>query len=450
MVDYPNVILIVIDTLREDYAKPLEEMLKKLGFISYKNVIAPASWTVPSHASIFTALYPALHEAHETKEKKHINVKFNKSAKHLLSTQLKDLGYRTYLLTANIFITPKFGFKGFDWYYYTPFFASPFSENERETIKKILTKYAPKKRFELIKAYLNEKQYKLLLKVIAVHLYRTLYNRVMGWPKDKGAKLIKMKLRKLNINSTEPNFIFINLMETHDPYLGNERMTIKDMLLGNVNKSFIEIWRNKYKEEVEYVTKKIMEILKILKEKKVFENSLIIITSDHGQLLGEHGNKLEHGTFLYDELLRVPLFIRYPEEENKSIRVVNNVKDKYISLTRIKPLIENVINGTFDIHNIDNCLYSDVAFAESYGLHVYIEAETEIEKKIISNLEKYRIAIYYKGYKGIFNVTDWKFEEIISYNPAIQVTEDIIKHMKKEIIKFLNTAMIAKITKINV
>lgn len=448
MVDYPNIILIVIDTLREDYAKPLEEMLKRLGFISYKNVIAPASWTVPSHASIFTGLYPALHEAHETREKKHINVKFNKSAELLLSTQLKNLGYKTYLLTANIFITPKFGFKGFDWYYCTPFFTPPFSENERDTLENISIKYAPRNHFEIIAAFLNEKQYKLLLKVIAVHLYRNIYYRAMGWPKDKGAKLIKMKLRKLNINNTEPTFIFINLMETHNPYLINERLTIKDMLLGNVNESFIRIWKNKYKEEVTYVTKKILEILKILKEKKVFENSLIIITSDHGQLLGEYGNKLEHGTFLYDELLRVPLFIKYPEE-NKSFKVVDGtIKEyKYISLTRIRPLIENVINGDFEV---DNCLYSEVAFAESYGLHVNIKAETETEKNVVSNLEKYRIAIYYKEYKGIFNVTDWKFEEIISYNPAIQVTEDIIKHMKKEIVKFLNTAMITKVPKIKI
>ena len=53
----PNVIFIVVDTLRKDYAKPLEKELKELGFISYENTIAPAPWTIPSHASIFTGLY---------------------------------------------------------------------------------------------------------------------------------------------------------------------------------------------------------------------------------------------------------------------------------------------------------------------------------------------------------------------------------------------------------
>ncbi|WP_052320081.1 sulfatase-like hydrolase/transferase [Pyrococcus abyssi] len=112
MTEYPNVIFIVIDTLRKDYAKPLEGELKKLGFISYENVIAPASWTTPSHASIFTGLYPALHGAHETKTKKDLNVKLN-SRVPILSEILLEMGYNTYLFTANPYINPRFGFVGF-------------------------------------------------------------------------------------------------------------------------------------------------------------------------------------------------------------------------------------------------------------------------------------------------------------------------------------------------
>jgi len=101
--ELPNVIFIVVDTLRRDYAKPLEEELKKFEFISYENAIAPASWTTPSHASIFTGLYPALHGAHETKNKKDIEVKF-KNRNSILSLRLQDMGYKTYLLSANPYI----------------------------------------------------------------------------------------------------------------------------------------------------------------------------------------------------------------------------------------------------------------------------------------------------------------------------------------------------------
>lgn len=72
------------------------------------------------------------------------------------------------------------------------------------------------------------------------------------------------------------------------------------------------------------------------------------------------------------------------------------------------------------------------------------------KEKNIEQLEKYRIAIYYKNFKGIFNVTDWKFEEIISYDPNIEITEDVVKDMKKEVVKFLKTATVAKVPKIKI
>jgi len=72
--------------------------------------------------------------------------------------------------------------------------------------------------------------------------------------------------------------------------------------------------KHEYQREVDYVTKKILEMLEMLKNKNLFDNSLIVVTSDHGQLLGEH-NKISHGIFLYDELLKVPLLIKYPKEK---------------------------------------------------------------------------------------------------------------------------------------
>jgi len=75
MSDYPDIVFIVVDALRKDYGRYLEEKLKRIGFISYDNVITPAPWTTPSHASIFAGLYPIAHGAHETKDKKDFNVR---------------------------------------------------------------------------------------------------------------------------------------------------------------------------------------------------------------------------------------------------------------------------------------------------------------------------------------------------------------------------------------
>ena len=62
-----NVVLIVIDTLRADHAQGLDKLLD-LGFVKYEDVYATAPWTLPSHASMFTGMYPSEHGIHETKE----------------------------------------------------------------------------------------------------------------------------------------------------------------------------------------------------------------------------------------------------------------------------------------------------------------------------------------------------------------------------------------------
>lgn len=116
--EYPNVIFIVIDTLREDYSRPLKEKLTKFDFIVYENTVAPAPWTVPSHASIFTGLYPLLHKTHETKGKKGLDIQLKYD--NLLSTTLLNLEYDTYLLTANPYVRPSLGFIGFNQFYETP------------------------------------------------------------------------------------------------------------------------------------------------------------------------------------------------------------------------------------------------------------------------------------------------------------------------------------------
>ena len=113
----PHIIFIVVDTLRKDCASFLEAGLKKLGFVSYENIIATAPWTTPSHASMFTGLYSLLHGAHETKTRKSLEVRLSSNIALLTDTLKDDYGYDTHLISANIFVSPYFGFKGFDYYF---------------------------------------------------------------------------------------------------------------------------------------------------------------------------------------------------------------------------------------------------------------------------------------------------------------------------------------------
>ncbi|XRO75839.1 sulfatase-like hydrolase/transferase [Methanocaldococcus sp. 28A] len=445
MDNLPNVIIIIVDTMRKDFAKPLEDALTKIGFVSYNNAIAPAPWTTPSHASIFTGLYPAFHGAHETKNRKDFGVKLKKN-REILSVQLLELGFETSLFSANPYIRPSFGFIGFNNFY--DIISFPWlSNDDLKCIEKLKQEYNLKNKFDILKTFLFSRQCMLLIRAGLNVIITKYWPFGEKWPKDKGAKnLIKTIIKYLRFTSNKnPKYIFINLMEVHEPYFPNENdKSVENLKTNRLDPKTVQMWKQKYLEEVKYVTGRILELMKILKEHNLFDNSLIIVTSDHGQLIGEHG-RIGHGTFLYDEVLRIPLLIKYPKGLNLEI-IENN--SKYISLTMLKPFILNLIeNKSTD----DSMLYSNTVFAESYGIHVNVgELLTEEEKKNIEQLEKYRIAVYYKNFKGIFNVTEWKFEEIISYNPKIEVSEDIVKHMKKEVMKFLKTATVAKVPKIKI
>ena len=438
----PNVIMIVVDALRKDYAKPLETRLRKMGFISYENAITPAPWTLPSHASIFTGLYPLFHAAHETRNKKIPNLRLR--YKPLLTEQLNKLGYTNYLVTANGFISPFFGFGNFDYIKQLHHFHHfGFSEEELDNLRKIYNRYKFLSVFYLLRHLEFELLYRIMINYFSSKFHlpvERFYALLRKWPKEKGVSSFIKYLNKMTLKT--PFFLFMNIIEVHEPYFLGDNM--HKLFINNIKynysyPNYYEKIRKKYAEQVNYVTQKIIELFKIFKEKNVFDNCLIIVVSDHGQLLGEHG-RLYHGTFLFDELLRVPLLIKYPKE--MKVNVIKEDKCKYISLVKLKPFILGIIKNTL---NDDSVLYSDTVFAESYGIQDYIETVNEKEKRNIERLEKYRIAIYYRNFKGIFNVNDWEFETIESYDDSIKVTEDIVKDMKKKVVNFLRLGSLKKL-----
>src|SRR5678816_1039998 len=68
---------------------------------------------------------------------------------------------------------------------------------------------------------------------------------------------------------------------------------------------------SKYDGEVAYVDAAIGRLLDVLRKRGAFANALIVVASDHGEALGDHGEN-SHGVFLYDETIRVPLLVKLP------------------------------------------------------------------------------------------------------------------------------------------
>jgi arylsulfatase A-like enzyme/Flp pilus assembly protein TadD len=118
----------------------------------------------------------------------------------------------------------------------------------------------------------------------------------------------------------EKFFLFLHYFDPHTPYDPPEPFATR----------FAD---NSYAGEIAYTDHCIGQVIKKLKDLRLYDSSLIIITSDHGEMLGEHG-EVEHGYFIYESAIKVPLIIKAPGgPQGKSI------DDNVVGLIDIVPTI---------------------------------------------------------------------------------------------------------------
>jgi len=337
----PNIVIIVLDTLREDHAQGLDRLVD-YGFVKYQNAIAPAPWTLPSHASIFTGLYPSEHGIHETKElrgeelRRYSRLRMSTLERNILH-KYRDENYNTILISANInFVTPWTGFEADRNIVIDPITSSIVTD---DPVSVYLEAQKLGSGTSFVLYNLRKKNITKLLK--ASQLY--LIHRLKGFPKyiserfvrEKGGSLAVSLIKTLRLE--EPFFLFINLMESHSPYtrLGEEKKytcaVLKWALTGSINPQDRRFWRT-YPHHADRATGRAIELVSTILQKANRSNTLIIITSDHGELLGDYG--AGHIYSLKDGNLRVPLYVKYPEGWKKK-------KQKtYISLTNIPEILD--------------------------------------------------------------------------------------------------------------
>jgi len=444
----PNIILIILDTLREDHSHVIWKEIEDRGFHRYSNVIATASWTIPSHASMLTGLYPISHGAHSTKKIKADEVKLSKGG--LITKDLKDMGYRNYLFSANPYISRYYGFRHFDDHYeilYHPQFKL-ISNTEWDHIRKIREIYGKVGKAAI--HMLRKGDLKLLIKAgmdkigiarIMDPIYKFTTRRIEKWPLDKGARKLIRKLKKVlrAKSGITPYFMLFNLMEVHEPYKENKLVRyeynynpreFENYMSQKIRRKILE----SYRDGVEYVSSFLEKLIEEIRKNGIWEDSLIIITSDHGQLLGESG-KIGHGVFLHDDLLRVPLFIKYPE--NVKIRRMEKTDKKYISLKNLKRFILDIV-GKDEVK--EHLLYEDTVFAESYGINIKMDFDLELDLEEIEKWDRYRLAVYNNGVKGIFDPSKWDFE-VLESEDGDEVGEMQKRKMRKLAVSFFKMGM---------
>ncbi len=273
----------------------------------FENCIAPSSWTVPSLASIFTGLYPVEHGSHGKPGTGKVNVVGDPIHSSLsedfytLAERFRDSGYKTGAVSANVLFIKQNGLtQGFQ--------AVDMSWNIGNVYQTF--PFRPLIHFFSRITGITPKHHKF---------YRS--------ADDINVAGIKI----LNKFKSDPFFLFINYLDAHEqyfpprPFLSDfcaepfpHLYSLKLFWNRTQEKMAEEEWVNHqlalYDAEVAYLDQQLGELFESLKTEGLYDSSLIIVTSDHGELFREHGYTAHRGP-LYNGSIKVPLIIKFPHSK---------------------------------------------------------------------------------------------------------------------------------------
>jgi arylsulfatase A-like enzyme len=288
----PDVLLVVVDTLRADAVgagTPRWSALAAEG-ARFETCRAPSSWTKPSTASLMTALYPSEHGALEFES-------VLPGAATTLAETLRAAGWRTAAFTDNPFVSVEYGFgQGFD----------AFSGRAPSTVA----------RGTLLLQALS--QVRLRLAGGAAYSF--------GPGVEIGADgILGGAVDFLLAQDARPAFAYAHLIEPHYPYTppppfdgGRPRVDPPHSSGILPFDSFpalpaadVATMRANYAGEVSAADAALGRALDRLRAAGRLDGTIVVVTSDHGEEFHEHGG-WTHGQSLYEELVRVPLVIRGP------------------------------------------------------------------------------------------------------------------------------------------
>ncbi len=294
----PNIVLVVMDTTRRDHLgcyghdgglTPVVDKIAAEGTM-YTQMIAPSSWTVPSHASLFTGLYPVTHGC-SYEHHRWLDDEFT-----TLAEMLSEMGYQTAALVANGYLSVTNQLQGFD---------------------------------ESLQLWTAIKKTKLYY-----------WANKIGLPAKWGDHGVAEAVEALDQwlarrDQSKPFFVFVNLMEAHYPL--NPPMRWRSQCLEDgtgyleatrrAAKFYGPKWnagqaqsedeagtiRQLYAGSIAYQDYQLGRMFDTLESHVDLDNTMIIVTADHGENLGE-ANRWGHVFAVNDVLIHVPFIVRYPSK----------------------------------------------------------------------------------------------------------------------------------------
>jgi len=330
----PNVAVIVIDTLRADHlsaqgytrvTSPNIDRIAQQGTL-FENAISASSWTLPSHASLLSGRYSYEHGATDVKQ----GATAFDDRYPTLPEVLAQHGYRTGAFSGNyLYFSGNLGFKrGF--ICFEDYFHSAFDGFTRTLYGREISRLVLKR----------EKVRRLIIKMGFPSIDELQPLGSSSWMLRKRASEVNREaLNWIDRDSKRPFFVFMNYFDAHRPYTtppGYPRKFVNldthALWLREIDSPTPEGRTIDYDECIGYVDNQVQYFLDQLRRRGLSENTLLVITSDHGDLLGEHG-LYSHRNSLYRPLIQVPLIFWGPGRVPSGTRIPTPVSNISIAET---------------------------------------------------------------------------------------------------------------------
>ena len=265
---HKGIVLVSIDTLRRDhvgaygYAKPTTPRLDALARdgILGEDAVSTSSWTLPAHLSLMTSVSPGVHGG------TNMHAGFNRRVPTLASI-LREAGYATQAVTSHLYMSATYGMDvGFDHLEYDPEFrANQIADHARS----LLDRFGDRPFF------------------VFLHFYDPHWHYD---PHDSTTHLFERGYRGT---------------------LGGKLGDFKDLDPSKVSPEDMTHLLALYDGEIRFTDDELGGILDHLHARGLDRNTLVVVTSDHGEEFGEHGS-WEHQKTLYEEVIRIPLLVKGP------------------------------------------------------------------------------------------------------------------------------------------
>jgi arylsulfatase A-like enzyme len=316
--DRPNVLFVVLDTVRKDhlsvygYDRPTSPTLESLAEEArvYEQAVTQAPWTLPSHASLFTGLYPSEHGA--TQEVPYLE------GATTLAESLSAAGYATCCYSSNAWITPYTRLTdGFD---------------DSDNFFKVMPGDVLSGPLARAWKALNDSDRLRGLADTLVAVGAAIHSRLASG-EGEDSKTPAVVDRTIDFvdradERDQPFFAFVNLMDAHQPYHPPEEYA--EQFAPGVDSSAVvqsatafncgaetvtdDEWagiEGLYDAEIRHMDAQLGRLFESLRGAALWEETAVVVCADHGELLGEHG-LYGHEFNIYEPVVNVPLVVDHP------------------------------------------------------------------------------------------------------------------------------------------